>query len=188
VHPVSAPTAASNEHFQMTTHPTIRRLGPTDAALWREIRLGALRTAPEAFGQTFEHASSQPFEHFERAVSGSHPIFAADITGVLVGSAGFYVMDGPKVSHRGVLWGMFVDPEHRKAGIGKALIGAVIGYARGRVDQVHLTVVAENVDAYRLYHRMGFQANGVEPSALRYNGRDYDETLMVRAISSAASD
>ena len=169
----------------MMTHPTIRRLGPADAALWREIRLAALHSAPEAFGQTFEHASAQPFEHFERAVSGPHPIFAAEIHGGLVGSAGFYVMDGPKTSHRGQLWGMFVAPEHRKAGIGKALIEAVLGYARGRVDQVHLTVVAENAGAYRLYRRMGFQAYGLEPRALRYNGRDYDEILMVRALDAA---
>jgi ribosomal protein S18 acetylase RimI-like enzyme len=184
--------ATSKDHFQMTnqstTHPTIRRLGPSDAAQWREIRLAALHSAPEAFGQTLEHASSQSFEHFERAVSGAHPIFAADIGGVLVGSAGFYVMDGSKVSHRGVLWGMFVAPEHRKAGIGKALIEAVINYARGRVDQVHLNVVADNTGAYRLYRRMGFQAYGVEPRALRFNGNDYDEILMVRTVNAAGSD
>lgn len=160
----------------------IRRLTPADAEAWRKLRLAALQSAPEAFGQTFEYAQSQPFEQFERAVSGPQPIFAAEIGGRLVGSAGFYVMDGPKVSHRGVLWGMFVAPEHRKSGIGQALIEAVIGYARGRVDQVHLTVVSDNAGAYRLYRRMGFQAYGVEPRALRYNGRDFDEILMVHAL------
>lgn len=166
----------------------IRRLTLADAEAWRKLRLDALKGAPEAFGQSFEHASLQPFEHFERAVSGPHPIFAAEIEGVLVGSAGFYVMDGPKTSHRGQLWGMYVAPEHRKAGIGKALMAAVIGYARGRVDQVHLTVVADNAGAYRLYRRLGFQAYGIEPRALRYGGCDFDEILMVHIIEAAVSE
>jgi ribosomal protein S18 acetylase RimI-like enzyme len=158
----------------------IKRLGPTDAGAWRDIRLAALKDAPEAFGQTFEHTSTLPFEHFSQAVSGANPIFAAVVVDKLVGTAGFYVMGGPKQSHRGQLWGMFVAPEYRNTGIGKALIEAVIGNARDLVEQVHLTVVSENVAAYRLYRRMGFQAYGVEPRALSHNGHFYDEVLMVR--------
>ena len=161
----------------------IKRLGPTDAGAWRDIRLAALKDAPEAFGQTFEHTSTQPFEHFSQAVSGANPIFAAGGVDRLVGTAGFYVMGGPKQSHRGQLWGMFVAPEYRNTGIGKALIEAVIGYARDLVEQVHLTVVAENAGAYRLYRQMGFQVYGVEPRALSYNGRFYDEVLMVRWLN-----
>ncbi len=97
-------------------------------------------------------------------------------------------MDGLKVSHVGELWGMFVAPGHRKSGIGQALINAVIAHARGRVDQVHLTVVAENAGACRLYRRIGFQACGVEPRALRYDGRDFDEILMVRTIDATGRD
>ena len=96
-------------------------------------------------------------------------------------------MDGPKTSHRGVLWGMFVASEHRKSGIGQALIEAVIAYASDRVDQIHLTVVAENAGAFRLYRRLGFQVYGVEPRALRYNGRDYAEILMVHTVDTATS-
>ena len=83
------------------------------------------------------------------------------------------------MSHRGVLWGMYVSPTHRGQGIGRKLIGAVIDHARGRVEQIHLHVVTTNAPAYDLYRSMGFVTYGVEPRALRYAGRDYDEAMMV---------
>ena len=161
---------------------TIRRLGPADAEAWRAIRLEALKAAPEAFGQSFEHASVQPIEHFERGVSGAHPIFAAFAGDSAVGTAGFYVMDGPKVAHRGMLWGVYVAPEHRGTGFARRLIETVIKHAETQVEQIHLHVVTVNATAYSLYRSMGFVPYGIEPRALRYNGRDYDETLMVRRL------
>ena len=160
----------------------IRRLGPADAAIWRAIRLEALKAAPEAFGQSYEHAAAQPIEHFQRGVSGTHPIFAAFAGASAVGTAGFYVMDGPKVAHRGMLWGMYVAPSHRGTGLARRLIETVIQYAEAQVEQIHLHVVTVNATAYSLYRKMGFVPYGIEPRALRYDGRDYDETLMVRML------
>jgi hypothetical protein len=40
-------------------------------------------------------------------------------------------------------------------------------------------VTAENSAAADLYRRVGFVDYGVEPRALRYAGRDYDEALLV---------
>lgn len=165
---------------------TIRRLGPPDVEAWRAIRLEALKSAPEAFGQSYEHASEQPIEHFLRGVSGMHPIFAAFAGDTAVGTAGFYVMDGPKVGHRGMLWGMYVAPGHRGTGLARRLIATVIAHAEPLVEQIHLHVVTVNPRAYSLYRSMGFVSYGIEPRALRYQGRDYDETLMVRILDSAA--
>ena len=161
---------------------TIRRLGPDDVEAWRAIRLEALKGSPEAFGQSYEHADAQPNEHFLRGVSGPHRIFAAFAGGTAVGTAGFYVMDGPKVAHRGMLWGMYVAPSHRGTGFARRLIETVITHATPLVEQIHLHVVTTNPTAYSLYRRMGFVAYGIEPRALRYQGRDYDETLMVRTL------
>lgn len=160
----------------------IRVFSANEVAAWRTIRLEALRNAPEAFGQTLEHAETQAMQHFEQTVSGSFPPFAAFEDNTPVDTAGFYILNGPKMSHRGVLWGMYVSPSHRRFGIGRKLISAIIGHARGRVDQIHLHVVTTNTAAYNLYRRMGFVAYGIEPRALRYGGCDYDEAMMVLSL------
>lgn len=157
----------------------IRPLGPDDVETWRAIRLAALRNAPEAFGQTYEHAAAQPLEHFASGLARPDPIFCAFDGGEAVGTAGFFVMGGSKMSHRGQLWGMYVAPPQRGRGVGRALIEAVIDQARPRVEQIHLHVVTTNACAYRLYRRMGFKPYGIEPRALHHDGRYYDETMMV---------
>lgn len=122
-----------------------------------------------------------------KTVSGPIPPFAAFDGSTAIGTTGFYVLGGPKVSHRGVIWGMYVSPEHRRQGIGRKLIGSVIDHARGRVEQIHLYVVTTNIAAYDLYRSMGFVAYGVEPRALRYAGRDYDEAMMVFMMDNPGS-
>jgi hypothetical protein len=47
----------------------IRRLETADSALYREIRLEALKQNPEAFGSTFERESDKPASWFEASVS-----------------------------------------------------------------------------------------------------------------------
>lgn len=51
-----------------------------------------------------------------------------------------------------------VTPDHRGQGLGAALVTrAVAGFQRSGADRVHLEVTAKNVDAIRLYHRLGFR-------------------------------
>jgi ribosomal protein S18 acetylase RimI-like enzyme len=169
-------------HSMTQVQIDIRPFVADDAMTWRTIRLEALANAPEAFGQTLEHAEKQPIEAYRQTVSGPFPPFAAFDGAKAVGTAGFYILGGPKMSHRGVLWGMYVSPTHRSQGIGRKLIGSVINHARERVEQIHLHVVTTNTAAYNLYRSMGFVAYGIEPRALRHAGRDYDEAMMVLMI------
>ena len=69
-----------------------------------------------------------------------------------------------------------------ETGLARRLIETVIQYAEAQVEQIHLHVVTVNATAYSLYRKMGFVPYGIEPRALRYDGRDYDETLMVRML------
>ena len=163
----------------------IRQFRADEAEAWRDIRLTALEENPEAFGQTWEHAVAQPIEQFRQTVAGEFPPFAAFAGDVPVGTAGFYVMSGPKLSHRGQLWGMYVAPAQRRTGLGASLIEAVIAHARDEtpVEQIHLHVVTTNTAAYGLYRKMRFEAYGIEPRALCHQGRYYDETLMVRHLT-----
>jgi ribosomal protein S18 acetylase RimI-like enzyme len=150
----------------------IRRLGSSDAALYREIRLEALRKNPEAFGSTFETESAQPPAWFEAVVVRAD-IFGAFLDDVLVGIAGYAAQEGSKQAHKAQLWGMYVRAAGRNLGLGERLVAAVLDHARGRVEAVQLTVVSDNAAARRLYDAMGFVEYGYEKRALKQDGRYY---------------
>jgi len=164
----------------------IRRLETSDAALYRDIRLEALKKNPEAFGSTFEREDAQPLSWFEAAV-GRADIFGAFLDGTLAGIAGYAARESSKQAHKALLWGMYVRTAARNAGLGKRLVGAVLDHARGRVEMVQLTVVSENEAARRLYGALGFVEFGYEKRALKQAGRYYDEVLMVKFLDEGLS-
>jgi ribosomal protein S18 acetylase RimI-like enzyme len=155
----------------------IRRLMPADAARYRELRLEGLRCNPEAFGSTYETESVQPLSSFSKRLAGS-AVFGAFRGAELLGIAGFAVRNGLKEAHKGLLWGMYVRPDARKAGVGRRLVEAVIDFARQRVELLQLSVVSDNEQARRLYASLGFIEYGVERHSLKQHGRYYDEILM----------
>jgi ribosomal protein S18 acetylase RimI-like enzyme len=161
----------------------LRRLSPTEAPLYREIRLEGLRQDPDAFSSTFESESDQPVSLFASRLAGSS-VFGAFRGPELLGIAGFVVQSGPKHAHKGTLWGMYVRPAARGAGIGRRLVEAVIDHARTQVELIQLRVVNENPTARRLYARLGFEEYGVEEHAAKYQGRYHDDVLMVKMLAS----
>jgi ribosomal protein S18 acetylase RimI-like enzyme len=160
----------------------IRRLEPSEAAAYREIRLEALRLSPEAFGSTFESESVRPLARFTERLSAC-PVFGAFHSAELVGIAGFMGREGIKDAHKGMLWGMYVRPDSRSAGVGRKLAEAVIDFARQRVELLQLAVVSDNDAARRLYASLGFIEYGIERKALKQEGRYYDEVLMAKDLA-----
>jgi len=161
--------------------PVIRLLTTAEAAPYRDVRLEALKLHPEAFSSTFERESEKPLQWFEdRIIQGN--IFGAFAGDELVGVAGWWPQDGSKVSHKAALWGMYVRPAARSSGLGRRLVEAVVNHASERVEQLQLSVVSTNDDAFRLYRNMGFSEYGREMKALKHDGQYYDEILMVRFL------
>jgi RimJ/RimL family protein N-acetyltransferase len=174
----------------------IRQLTPGDAALYRSIRLEGLKQSPEAFGSTFNVEFTKPLAWFFDRLSSSVVFGAIRDAKILdgkildvkiLGVAGFAIRDGEKEAHKGLLWGMYVRPEARGAGVARRLVEAVIAYARARVELIQLSVVVGNEPARRLYARLGFAEYGIEKNSLKYRGRYYDEILMAKELG-AASD
>ena len=159
----------------------IRSLAPEDAALFRQIRIEALRLNPEAFGSTYEIEAARPQAYFiERLTSST--VFAGFDGAALDGVAGFRPEQGEKERHKATLWGMYVRPAARGRGLGTQLVQAVLAHARGRVERVLLTVVESNYGARRLYTAAGFVEYGLERHALKQAGRYDDEVLMAAAV------
>src|SRR5260221_12769664 len=87
----------------------------------------------------------------------------------------------PKNRHKGRILSMYVQPESRGQGLGKALLQEVIAQAKQLVgvEQLHLTVVTTNAAARSLYHSMGFEVYGTIQRALKMDEQYWDEEQMV---------
>src|SRR5437764_13627349 len=78
-----------------------------------------------------------------------------------------------------MLWGMYVRPQNRAAGIGRMLVEGIIEHARQHVEMLQLFVVSDNSRARRLYESHGFVTYGIERHATKYRGQYHDDVLMV---------
>ncbi|QOZ33743.1 GNAT family N-acetyltransferase [Bradyrhizobium sp. CCBAU 53421] len=167
----------------MTTHAIeIRRLLPADAALYRDIRLEALRLSPEAFGSAYETESIHPVGWFAERLERGAAILGAFQGSELAGIVGFVREVGPKRQHKGALVGMYVRQAARRAGVGRLLVDAALELAAQSVELVQLVVVKGNEPACRLYRRAGFVEYGLEQHALKIGGRYYDDILMAKDL------
>jgi GNAT superfamily N-acetyltransferase len=133
-----------------------------DADGWRpmrDMRLAALRDAPQAFASTYEREAAFAETDWQRriAAGGSFLAYSPEFGAGPAGIAGGYEA-GPGVIELVSLW---VHPRARGHGVGQALVEAVVGWARARgVSRVHLWVTEVNSSARLLYERCGFRPTG----------------------------
>ncbi|MBN8909683.1 MAG: GNAT family N-acetyltransferase, partial [Rhodospirillales bacterium] len=171
---------------QMAPPPfVVRRFEIGEAEALRRLRLLALRDMPEAFGMGYEQDEAKPLETWQQRIAVNPPF------GVFVGAeprglASFSRQTAANVAHRGTLGAMYVAPELRGSGAAAGLVEAVLAHASVCVEQVHLSVNADNLRASRFYRRMGFVEYGREPAGLRYAGIDHDVLLMVHMLRPAS--
>jgi len=156
----------------------IRLLRPEDWLLWKGLRLEGLSQNPESFGSSFEEESGWSDEEFKDGLRKSD-IFGAFVKDQLVGCVGFSIINLRKACHRGVLWGMYVSPQNRNAGIASELIKYLIMHAKTRVIQLELAVVTDNPRAIKFYQKYGFEIYGKESRSLKIGDKFYDVDLMV---------
>jgi RimJ/RimL family protein N-acetyltransferase len=162
----------------------IRILEAADVESYRHLRLESLTTDPEAFGSTYEREAAFSLETVrDRLVPTDYKFTmgAYDGKDMLVGIVTFVRDTNAKTAHKGNVYGMFVSPDWRGKGVGRALMAAMLqkASAQSGLEQVNLTVVTDNAPARKLYESLGFITYGCERQALKYRGRYYDEDLMV---------
>jgi ribosomal protein S18 acetylase RimI-like enzyme len=167
----------------------IRRLTPADAAAFQAIRLEALQDAPTAFGSSFEEEKDFPASVIEDrlVVKPDRGPFGAFVGEEIVGLVALGRENLKNLSHKTLIWGMYVKAEHRGKGIAKALLQEALSLAKSvpGVLQVNLSVNASNTGAIGLYESFGFKAFGCEPGALHINGELHDELHMSLRVADA---
>lgn len=185
----------------MTT--IVRRVRADEAAVLRAVRLAALADSPDAFSATLAQAAALSPEEWERRAqvgsagdllttflaverepadaAGEHA--AADAAdGAVVGLVGGFRRDDVVDRVAVELVSMWTAPAARGAGVGLALVDAVVAWATEiGAGEVGLWVVRGNEPARRLYERAGFAA--VTPSADEASGDPCaDEVRMARSL------
>jgi ribosomal protein S18 acetylase RimI-like enzyme len=162
----------------------IRLLTGDDASEYWRLRLEALEGDPEAFSSSPEEHKALSMDEVKRRLgaSGEDFIVAGGFEdGRLIGTAGFFREKGPKVRHKGRIWGVYVTPRHRGAGVGRKIVSLALerGWAIEGVEQVLLSVAATQTAAAKLYRTLGFEAFGREPRALKIGDRFIDEEYFI---------
>jgi len=161
----------------------IRRLSPADAHLYRSLRLRALREHPDAFTSSWEDDRTQPVEAAAQRLA-AHAFWGAYLGAELVGIVGLERESRAKNRHKATVVGMYVAPPAAGRGIGRALLEALLAEARhAGIASLVLTVTEGNAPARHLYEAAGFRSFGVEPDAIRVDGRSFAKNHMQLAIA-----
>jgi dihydropteroate synthase len=159
---------------------SVRIATAADWRLWRELRLRALADSPDAFGETLE-ASAARDEAAWIASTAPRPdairLFA-ERDGVPIGMCVVLIGVDQRTAN---LYAMWVAPEARGTGAGKALVDAGLRWARSHAAlEVALRVSERHEPAKRLYQRCGFVDAG-ERSPLR-DGSNIQSLAMVARL------
>jgi RimJ/RimL family protein N-acetyltransferase len=165
----------------------IRRSNLADAWNFRDLRLEALQDSPTAFSMDYERSFNYPAKYWEDSMAmddNESVIFFAEYDGHLIGMTGIARGRSPKTRHAADIWGVYVTSSWRGLHIAEELIRSCIDWARAReIVITRLAVVATNTSAIRCYERCGFTTYGIEPQALWYEGKFYDEYLMSLSLA-----
>ena len=139
----------------------VRRAEPHDWQRIREIRLRSLRDSPDAFGTTLAHDEARPDTEWRtRAENDDVAQFLATTQegnpiGIAVGA--------PYTDYEDTagLFAMWVAPESRGQKVGRAIVNAVVSWARNEnYKRLILDVADENTVAVHLYESCGFITTG----------------------------
>src|SRR5215471_6653231 len=139
----------------------IRLLTSADKDEWWRLRLESLEHDPEAFSSSVvEHRNLSVPEVQKRLDMGRDSfIVGAFENQHLIGMAGFHREPGPKLHHKGRIWGVYVTQAHRGQGVGRQILGVLLDRVRGieGVEQISLSVTSTQTAARALYLSLGFE-------------------------------
>jgi RimJ/RimL family protein N-acetyltransferase len=162
---------------------SFRQLNADDSIDYRDVRAKCLQNFPDNFGSTFEEESQISELKFERYLHENNPnnfMFGAFSGMELIGICGFIREDRNKTKHRGEIVQMYVNPEFAGQNIGYDLLKATIDKAFEvvEIEQIILSVVAENKSANKLYERVGFAEYGILRNYLKQDEIYWNQRFM----------
>ena len=134
---------------------------------------------PDEFDRTEDQERQWIQEHID---GPGKLVVLAEVSGTVIGCLSFDNGSCRRIAHRGSL-GISVRENWRGQGIGTAMLQALIDWAEANplIEKIGLSVFANNVDAIRLYERLGFVEEGRQPREMKLGPGEYaDNILMYR--------
>ncbi len=170
----------------------IKRLRVEDAPALIALRRKALENHPLAFAASVDDDRGLSLDFVRAALAADHEqaVFGHFAATTLFGMVGVVRETRVKRRHAALLWGMYVAPQVRRTGVGRALLTAAITHARRwpSVQQLRLSVTDAAADAQRMYEAAGFRCWGRDPRALEWQGHFADEFHLVLDLRGSADD
>ncbi|HTV48793.1 MAG TPA: GNAT family N-acetyltransferase [Phycisphaerae bacterium] len=166
---------------------TLEQITPSNALVFKAVRLAALQDSPSAFGGTFAKESQlNDVDWLKRAAVWSNDR-----------SVGYIVMDAGNAcgiaaaflderdSLKAHLISMWVAPAYRRRGIGRLLIEAINTWACTRgAHMLQLMVTNNDNTAIEFYKRCGFSMTGnTEPYPNDPTLIEYEMSRLIKASS-----
>ncbi|MCV6590635.1 MAG: GNAT family N-acetyltransferase [Marinobacterium sp.] len=166
-----------------------RALRSQDAVDMKQLWLDVIAYEPGVMLLTYEEQLKVPVRRLAQDVNGMLADPTALVLGAfsgreLIGVAAVEQQLTVRQSHRARLWGLCVNLEWRRRGIGQTLVRGLIEHCEGlgNVEQINLEVLGCAQAAIELFIAEGFHCFCHEPHAVR-DGADYhDELRMLRVL------
>jgi len=155
----------------------IRLLGKNGAAVYQALSLQSLKEHPEAFGVAYEEEVEMPMADVGKRLTGADAAtLGAFEANELIGIITLARFPRIKLRHRAMINSMYVTPQAREQGVGKALLHEAIAYAHtlDGLEELNLAVTVGNKPARSLYLHAGFTPYSVEPRFIKVGAQYYD--------------
>jgi ribosomal protein S18 acetylase RimI-like enzyme len=143
--------------------PVLEQISVKNAAAFKAVRLQALKDSPLAFCSTYAKESQlTDADWLKRAAEWtserSIAYLAMDAATPCAIAGAFLGETDPSKAY---LVSMWVDPRHRRSGLGRALVGTLIAWAEEHhARALHLAVTCTNRAAIAFYQQIGFAKTG----------------------------
>lgn len=158
-----------------------QHLKPVHAELYVAIRREMLIDSPWSFGAHATQDKGSDVVHIRKALGLAHYAICGIIeSDRAIAVTGVRREEAVKRRHIASVWGVYVTPEFRGRGLGKAVVAHAIATARTwpELETLHLSVSENAPNAQKLYESLGFKVWGNEPNALHVDGVSYAELHM----------
>jgi len=159
----------------------IKKLPSNKWKKYKDLRLGALKKDPTAFGSSYEEELKLSESEWKKRIKNT--LFALD-GNKAVGMIVYVLNKKQKIRHIANIFGVYVKKEYRSQGIGKKLIESALSQIRKNRNtiKIDLTVNPKQKEAVKLYKKYGFRIVGVLKKDLFVNKKFYDELVMEKFL------
>jgi len=172
----------------------IRNVVANDAANYFKLRVQSEEEFPQFVGLSVERELAAGREGVSSLLSGYSAegtiVFGAFEGEQLFGALALSRKPSAKYRHKAFLWGMYIFPEYRGAGVAQALMQAAIAWAEEQPEIIAITlqVTLSNIRGQQFYKRFGFTIFGTERRSLFAAGRFYDALYMELEVKAPQHD